>query len=79
MKSLRNMTGIYHLIKVQGIVLLLLFSVSNQTFAQSSCRAYHVSFVVSRTSEPYQKVVAGVQAALFNNHYSFSEIPSKRH
>ena len=74
MKSLRNMTGIYHLIKVQGIVLLLLFSVSNQTFAHPVAEPIHVSFVVSRTSEPYQKVVAGVQAALFNNHYSFSEI-----
>ena len=74
MKSLRNMTGIYHLIKVQGIVLLLLFSVSNQTFAHPVAEPTHVSFVVSRTSEPYQKVVAGVQAALFNNHYSFSEI-----
>jgi len=74
MKSLRNMTGIYHLIKVQGIVLLLLFSVSNQTFAHPVAEPTHVSFVVSRTSEPYQKVVAVVQAALFNNHYSFSEI-----
>lgn len=74
MKSLRNISGIYHLIRDQGVVLLLLFSISNEVFARPDAQTTHVSFVTTRTSESYRKVVAAVQAELPSNHYSFSMI-----
>ena len=56
------------------VVLLLLFGVCNLAFSQSATVPDQVTFVVSRTSEAYSKVVAMTKAELSTGNYNFSTV-----
>ena len=56
------------------VMLLLLFGVCNLAFSQSATVPDQVTFVVSRTSEAYSKVVAMTKAELSTGNYNFSTV-----
>jgi ABC-type uncharacterized transport system substrate-binding protein len=74
MKSLLKISGRRRLIRDQMVGILLLFGVCNLAFSQSSTVPDQVTFVVSRKSDAYSKVVAMTKAELSTGNYKFSTI-----